>query len=78
MNYYSENHLFMKEVTDRILDLISSSMVRFPSKIWISSVTRDFINRLLKKLPKDKIGQNEFHQITTHHFFQTVNVNSCY
>ena len=43
-------------------------MVRFPSKIRISSVTRDFINRLLKKLPKDRIGQNEFHQITTHLF----------
>ena len=51
-------------------------MVRFPSKIRISSVTRDFINRLLKKLPKDRIGQNEFHQITTHHFFQSANVNS--
>ena len=32
--------------------------------------------RLLKKLPKDRIGQNEFHQITTHHFFQSANVNS--
>jgi hypothetical protein len=42
----------------------------------ISSVTRDFIIRLLKKLPKERIGQNEFHQISTHHFFQSANVNS--
>ena len=67
---------FHEGSTDRILDLISSSTVRFPSKMRISSVTRDFINRLLKKLPKDRIGQNEFHQITTHHFFQSANVNS--
>ena len=42
----------------------------------VSSVTRDFINRLLKKTPKERIGQNEFNQITTHHFFQGANVNS--
>ena len=42
----------------------------------VSSVTRDFINRLLKKTPKERIGQNEFNQITTHHFFQSANVNS--
>ena len=62
--------------TDRILDLISTSNVRFPSKMRISSVTRDFIFRLLKKNPKERIGQNEFQQITTHHFFQGTNVNS--
>ncbi len=67
---------FHEGSTDRILDLISTSTVRFPSKMRISSVTRDFINRLLKKLPKDRIGQNEFHQIVTHHFFQSANVNS--
>jgi serine/threonine protein kinase len=67
---------FHEGSTDRILDLISTSNVRFPSKMRISSVTRDFIIRLLKKIPKDRIGQNEFHQITTHHFFQGTNVNS--
>ena len=66
---------FHEGSTDRILDLITTSNVRFPSKMKVSSVTRDFINRLLKKLPKDRIGQNEFHQITTHHFFQSANVN---
>ena len=39
-------------------------------------MTRDFINKLLKKSPKERIGQNEFNQITTHHFFQNVNVKS--
>jgi serine/threonine protein kinase len=67
---------FHEGSTDRILDLISSSNVRFPSTMKISSVTRDFIIRLLKKLPKERIGQNEFHQISTHHFFQSANVNS--
>ena len=67
---------FHEGSTERILDLISSSNVRFPSKMRVSSVTRDFINRLLKKIPKERIGQNEFHQITTHHFFQSANVNS--
>jgi serum/glucocorticoid-regulated kinase 2 len=67
---------FHEGSTDRILDLISSSNVRFPSSMKISSVTRDFLNRLLKKLPKERIGQNEFHQISTHHFFQSANVNS--
>ena len=67
---------FHEGSTDRILDLITSSNVRFPSKMHVSSVTRDFIIRLLKKIPKDRIGQNEFQQITTHHFFQSANVNS--
>ena len=67
---------FHEGSTDRILDLITTSNVRFPSKMRVNSVTRDFIMRLLKKLPKDRIGQNEFHQITTHHFFQSANVNS--
>ena len=67
---------FHEGSTDRILDLITTSNVRFPSKMRISSVTRDFIIRLLKKSPKERIGQNEFQQITTHHFFQGSNVNS--
>ena len=67
---------FHEGSTDRILDLISTSNVRFPSKMRVNSVTRDFINRLLKKIPKERIGQNEFSQITTHHFFQSINVNS--
>ena len=61
---------------ERILDLITNANVRFNSKIKASSVTRDFINKLLKKSPKERIGQNEFSQITTHHFFQSTNVNA--
>ena len=30
----------------------------------------------IKKNPKERIGQNEFQQIVTHHFFQGSNVNS--
>ena len=67
---------FHEGSTDRILDLITTSNVRFPSKIKISSVTRDFLIRLLKKNPKERMGLNEFQQITTHHFFQTSNINS--
>ena len=67
---------FHEGSTDRILDLISNANVRFDNKIKVSSVTRDFINKLLKKSPKERIGQNEFNQITTHHFFQNVNVKS--
>ena len=67
---------FHEGSTDRILDLITTSNVRFSSKIKASSVTRDFINKLLKKSPKERIGQNEFNQITTHHFFQSTNVNA--
>ena len=61
--------------TDRILDLITTSTLRFPLTTKITSVTRDFLVRLLKKLPKDRMGQNDFHQISTHHFFQSVNVH---
>ena len=67
---------FHEGSTDRILDLISNANVRFNNKIKASSVTRDFINKLLKKSPKERIGQNEFNQITGHHFFQSVNVKS--
>ena len=67
---------FHEGSTDRILDLITTSNVRFSSKIKASSVTRDFINKLLKKSPKERIGQNEFNQITTHHFFQSTNINA--
>jgi serum/glucocorticoid-regulated kinase 2 len=67
---------FHEGSTERILDLITTSNIRFPSKMRVSSVTRDFIVRLLKKNPKERIGQNEFQQIVTHHFFQGSNVNS--
>jgi serum/glucocorticoid-regulated kinase 2 len=67
---------FHEGSTERILDLITNANVRFNSKIKASSVTRDFINKLLKKSPKERIGQNEFSQITTHHFFQSTNVNA--
>ena len=67
---------FHEGSTDRILDLITTSNVRFSSKIKTSSVTRDFINKLLKKSPKERIGQNEFSQITTHPFFQSTNINA--
>jgi len=61
--------------TDRILDLITTANVKFSSKIKASSITRDFINKLLQKSPKDRIGQNDFNQITSHHFFQSANID---
>ena len=66
---------FHEGSTDRILDLITSANVKFSSKVKASSITRDFINKLLKKSPKERIGQNDFNQITAHHFFQSTNIN---
>ena len=62
--------------TNRILDLITTSNVRYSSKNNISSITKDFLNKLLKKNPKERIGQNEFNQIISHHFFQSTNINA--
>jgi hypothetical protein len=62
--------------SEYLTDIERNANVRFNSKIKASSVTRDFINKLLKKSPKERIGQNEFSQITTHHFFQSTNVNA--
>ena len=64
--------------TSRILDLITTSNVRYSSKNKnnISIITKDFINKLLKKNPNERIGQNDFNQITAHHFFQSTNINA--
>ena len=66
---------FHEGSTDRILDLITNSNVRYPSKINLSANTKDFINRLLKKSPKDRLGQN-FKTIFSQPFFVNSNVNS--
>ena len=67
---------FHEGSTDRILDLITTANVKFSSKIKASSITRDFINKLLQKSPKERIGQNGFNQITSHHFFQSINIDA--
>ena len=67
---------FHGESTERILDLICNSVLKYNSKIYITPVTKDIISRLLKKNPKDRMGRNEFNQIIQHHFFKGVTVNN--
>ena len=62
--------------TERILDLITASNVTFPNKKHIAAPTKELINKLLKKNPRERIGQNGFSQITTHQFFKNVDVNN--
>ena len=66
---------FHGESTERTLDLICNSVIKYNSKIRITPVTKDIISRLLKKNPKDRMGQNEFSQIIQHHFFKGISVN---
>ena len=67
---------FHGETTERTLDLISNSIISFNSKIRITSVTKDFITKLLNKKIRERIGQGEFQEIIKHHFFQVINYNN--
>ena len=62
--------------TERTLDLISNSIISYDSKIHITSVTKDFITKLLNKKIKERIGQGGFQEITKHHFFQGCSYNN--
>lgn len=59
--------------TERILDLIVSSNLRFDSKVKLTPSTKEFLNKLLRKNPKERLGQNEYTQVTQHQFFNGVN-----
>ena len=62
--------------TERILDLITASNVTYPTKKPIAAATKELINKLLKKNPRERIGQNEYSQIIALQFFKSVDANS--
>ena len=64
---------FHDESIERIFDLITTSNIRFPLELKFSSNTKDFILKLLKKNPIERLGRGEFDQIILHPFFQSVN-----
>ena len=67
---------FHGDTTERTLDLISNSVISYDSKIHITSVTKDFITKLLNKKVRERIGQGGFQEITKHHFFQGCSYNN--
>ena len=60
---------FHGDTTERTLDLITNSVLKYNSKINITSVTKDFIAKLLKKKIKERLGQDGYQEIIKHHFF---------
>jgi serum/glucocorticoid-regulated kinase 2 len=64
---------FHDDKIERCFDLITSSNIRFPSKIRLTSTTKDFIVKLLKKNPNERLGKGEFDQVIAHTFFESVN-----
>jgi len=67
---------FHGDTTERTLDLISNSILSYDSEIHITSVTKDFITKLLNKKIRERIGQNGFQEITKHSFFQGSGYNN--
>ena len=64
---------FHDEQIERCFDLITTSNIRFPSKIKLTAATKDIITKLLKKNPNERYGKGEFDQVITHAFFESVN-----
>ena len=64
---------FHDDKIERCFDLITSSNIRFPSKLKLTSATKDIIIKLLKKNPNERLGKGEFDQIIAHPFFESVN-----
>ena len=64
---------FHDEKIERCFDLISTSKVRFNSKIILTENTKDLILRLLNKNPNERIGRGEYNEIIAHKFFVSVN-----
>ena len=67
---------FHGDTTERTLDLISNSIISYDSKIHITSVTKDFITKILNKKIRERIGQGGFQEIIKHHFFQACSSNN--
>ena len=64
---------FHDEKIERIFDLITTSKVRFNSKVTLTDDTKNFILRLLTKNPNERIGKGEYEEIIKHPFFVSVN-----
>ena len=64
---------FHDDQIERCFDLITTSKVRFNSKIIITNETKDLILQLLNKNPNNRLGKGEYDQIISHPFFNSVN-----
>jgi serum/glucocorticoid-regulated kinase 2 len=67
---------FHDDTIERSFDLITSSKIRFPSKIRLSSSSKDIIIKLLKKNPNERMGKGGLDSIISHPFFQSVNTKN--
>ena len=63
---------FHDEKIERIFDLITTSKIRFNSKIVLTPETKDFILKLLNKNPNERIGKGEYDEIISYPFFKSV------
>ena len=64
---------FHDEKMERCFDLITTSKVRFNSKIVITEQTKEFIIKLLNKNPNERIGREEYNEIIAYPLFKAVN-----
>ena len=64
---------FHDEKIERCFDLITSANIRFPSKIKLTSSTKDIIIKLLRKNPIERLGKGELDQIIQQPFFESIN-----
>jgi serum/glucocorticoid-regulated kinase 2 len=64
---------FHDEAIERCFDLITSSNVRFPIQVKFTPNIKDFILKLLRKNPNERLGRGEYDEIIQHPFFQSVN-----
>ena len=64
---------FHDEKIERCFDLITSANIRFPSKIKLTSSTKDIIIKLLRKNPIERLGKGELEQIIQQPFFESIN-----
>ena len=63
---------FHDEKIERIFDLITTSKIRFNSKIVLTPETKDFLLKLLNKNPNERIGKGEYDEIIANQFFRSV------
>ena len=66
---------FYDKSIDRIFFFFSSTELSFPSDINISNDTKDFLIKLLKKNPEERLGSKGYEQIIAHPFFNSVIVD---
>ena len=67
---------FHDDKIERCFDLITSSNIRFPSKVKLSPSAKDIILKLLKKKPSERLGKGEFDQVIAHPFFESITANN--